>query len=301
MAHVAQRILPEEAKIKIRERLRQYCDRFQSLDIAANTLKNVGATTLRNMLKPDFPNISDEMWRNVRSQIGGGGSKSEWVYVNTTVVKDLRFLMRDIQEEQGFTWAISPSGSGKTSTARLYASESKNVFHVQCDSIMSNSAFAIEFARSLGLRVNTQRDARRLIFEACDYLAELDDPLIIFDEGDKLKKGTFAFFVTIYNKISEYAGVLFLSTGHAKTVIETGLRNDWPGFQEMWSRLGRKFYVVDANNTNDVLHIAIENGLTGERDLQVVKNDAIAADLDLRRVQKKVVAIRKKTPLNDRI
>jgi DNA transposition AAA+ family ATPase len=202
--------------------------------------------------------------------------------------------MRDTQDEQGFTWAVSPAGSGKTATARMYAKETKNVFHVQCDSAMSNSAFAIEFSRAVGLRVNSQSNARRLMMEACEYLSELESPLVIFDEGDKLKKGTFAFFVAIYNWVNEYAGVLFLSTGRAKKVLEVGLRNDWDGYQEMWSRLGRKFYVVDGNNTNDVLHIAMENGITGERDLLTVKNDAIAADLDLRRVQKKVVAIRKK-------
>ena len=294
MAHVPQRLLPEEAKIKIREQLRAYCGRFSSLEVAANTLKNVGATTLRNMLNPKFTNISDEMWRSVRAQIGGGGSKSEWVYVNTTVVEELRRLMMDTQQEQGFTWAVSPAGSGKTATARMYAKEAKNVFHVQCDSAMSNSAFAIEFARAVGLRVNTQSNARRLMMESCEYLSELESPLVIFDEGDKLKKGTFAFFVAIYNWVNEYAGVLFLSTDRAKKVLGVGLRNDWDGYQEMWSRLGRKFYEVDPNNTNDILHIAMENGVTGERDLQAVKIDAIAADLDLRRVQKKVVAIRKK-------
>ncbi len=160
MGHVAQRILPEEVKIKIREDLRAYCDRFPSLEVAANTLKNVGATTLRNMLNPNFPNISDEMWRSVRAQIGAGGSKSEWAYVNTTVVDDLRAVMRDTQEEQGFTWALSPAGSGKTVTAEMFASESRNVFHLQCDADMCKSDFAIELARAVGMRVNTQKKAR---------------------------------------------------------------------------------------------------------------------------------------------
>lgn len=233
------------------------------------------------------------MWRSIRSQIGGSG-KTDWVLVNTTAVEDLKFIMKDTQEEQGFTWAVSPAGSGKTVAATLYAAERKNVFHVQCDADMSKSEFAIELARAVGLRVNTQKKARRLIMEVCEYLAELEDPLLIFDEGDKLKDAIICYFITIYNKLSEVAGVLFLSTDYMERRMENGLRYNKPGYQELWSRLGRKFYQVDNNTTNDVQYICVENGLTADKDLQTVKNDAIAAGLDLRRVRKKVVAVRKK-------
>ncbi|MDR2890734.1 MAG: ATP-binding protein [Alistipes sp.] len=290
--------MPEEAKSTIRENLREYCARFPSLEVAANTLKNVGATTLRNALNPEFPNISDAMWRSLRAQIGGGGLKTEWSYVNTTAVEDLRFVMRDTQQEQGFTWAVSPAGSGKTVAATMYAREEKNVFHLQCDADMSKSEFAIDLARAVGLRVNSQRKARLLIIEVCEYLAELENPLLILDEGDKLRESLIAYFITIYNRLHEVAGILFLSTSYIEKRMEVGLRLNKPGYQELWSRLGRKFYVVDRNNTNDVQHIAFENGVTGDRDLQAVRVDAVNADLDLRRVQKKVVAIRKKNNNN---
>lgn len=285
--------MPEELKDQIREQLIQYRDRFPSNEVCANTLKQVSASTIRNILSRNFKNISDAMWRSIRAQIGGSG-KTDWVLVNTTAVEDLKFIMKETQEEQGFTWAVSPAGSGKTVAASLYAEERKNVFHVQCDADMSKSEFAIELARAVGLRVNTQKKARRVIMEVCDYLAELEDPLLIFDEGDKLKDAIICYFITIYNKLSEVAGVLFLSTDYMERRMENGLRYNKPGYQELWSRLGRKFYRVDNNTTNDVQYICIENGLTADKDLQTVKNDAIAAGLDLRRVRKKVVAVRKK-------
>ena len=293
MAHIAQRVMPEELKDQIREQLIQYRDRFPSIEICANTLKQVSPTTIRNIINQNFTNISDAMWRSVRSQIGGSG-KIEWVYVNTTAVDDLKFIMKETQEEQGFTWALSPAGSGKTVAAALYQQERKNVFHVQCDADMSKAEFAIELARAVGLRVNTQKKARRVIMEVCEYLAELEDPLLIFDEGDKLKDNIIAYFITIYNKLHEVAGVLFLSTDYMKKRMEDGLKYNKSGYQELWSRLGRKFYIIDLNTTNDVQYICIENGLSNKDDLQTVKNDAIAADLDLRRVQKKVIALRKK-------
>lgn len=293
MAYVPQRILPEEAKIAIRETLREYCARFPGIEVAANTLKRVSASTLRNMLNPDFTTITDEMWRNVRSQIGGG-PKSEWTHVNTTVTTELRFVMKETQQEQGFTWAVSSAGSGKTSTALMFAKESKNVFHLQCDADMSKLDFAIELGRAVGLRVNTQRGARHQLIRVCEYLAELENPLVIVDEGDKVRESLIPYFITIYNKVSEVAGILFLSTAYIEKRMEDGLRLNHPGYPELWSRLGRKFWRVAPNNTNDVQHVCMENGITAERDLQTVKIDAMGADLDLRRVKRKVVAIRKK-------
>lgn len=285
--------MPEELKDQIREQLIQYRDRFPNNEVCANTLKQVSASTIRNILSRNFKNISDAMWRNIRAQIGGSG-KIDWVFVNTSVVEDLKFIMKETQEEQGFTWAVSAAGSGKTVSASLYSRERKNVFHVQCDADMSKSEFAIELARAVGLRVNTQKKARHVIMEVCEYLAELEDPLLIFDEGDKLKDAILYYFITIYNKLNEVAGVLFLSTDYMERRMENGLRYNKPGYQELWSRLGRKFYQVDNNTTNDVQYICVENGLTADKDLQTVKNDAIAAGLDLRRVRKKVVAVRKK-------
>ena len=291
MAHVAQRILAEQEKARIRGLLQNHCDRFPSVEAAANTLE-VSESTIRNVLNPNFTNISDAMWKSIRSQVSS--SKPDWVYVNTTAVEDLKFVMKETQDEQGFTWAISPAGSGKSVAAMLYQQGRKNVFHIQCDADMSKSDFAIELARAVGLRVNTQKKARTIIMQVCEYLAELEDPLLIFDEGDKLKDIIIAYFITIYNKIHAVAGVLFMSTNYMEKRMEIGLRFNKPGYQELWSRLGRKFYIVDSNTTNDVQYIAIENGVSNEKDLQTVKTDAVAADLDLRRVEKKVIAIRKK-------
>lgn len=285
--------MPSELKDQIREQLIEYRNRFSSVEICANTLKQVSPTTIRNIIGRNFTNISDAMWRNVRSQVGGSG-KVEWVCVNTTAVEDLKFIMQETQEEQSFIWAVSPAGSGKSVAAALYQQEHKNVFHAQCDADMSKSDFAIELARAVGLRVNTQKKARRVIMEVCDYLAELEDPLLIFDEGDKLKDDIIAYFITIYNKLHEFAGVLFLSTDYIAKRMEEGLKYNKSGYQELWSRLGRRFYVADNNTMNDVQFVCIENGITADKDLQTVKNDAIAADLDFRRVQRKVLAIRKK-------
>ncbi len=96
MGHIAQRLMPEEAKIAIREDLRAYCARFASMEQAANTLKNVGASTLRNVLNPNFANISDEMWRTVAAQIGY--DPRAWAVVETRGYRRMSMTLSDAQQ-----------------------------------------------------------------------------------------------------------------------------------------------------------------------------------------------------------
>lgn len=285
--------MPEESKIAIRESLEKYLERFPSIEAAAITLKGVSASTIRNVRKNDFDNISDEMWRNIRSQIGGS-AKTDWVIVNTSALDDLLFVMKETKEEQGFTWAIAPPSSGKTTAATKFQEENRNVFIVKCDKSMTKSDFADELARAVGVRVNTVMNTRSKILRVCDYLRELEEPLLVFDQGDKLKDIMIDFFITIYNHIEDVVGVLFLSTDYAIKRFENGLRYNKDGYQEFWSRLGRKFYMVEPNNINDVQAIAIENGLSKQTDIKKVEKEASEAYLDLRRVKKVVKIIRKK-------
>lgn len=285
--------MPEESKTAIREMLEKYLERFPSIEAASNTLKGVSATTIRNVRKNDFENISDEMWRNIRSQVGGT-AKQDWVIVNTSALDDLLFVMKETKEEQGFTWAIAPPSSGKTTAVTVFQEQNRNVFIVKCDKSMTKSDFADELAKATGVRINTVMNTRSKILRVCDYLRELDDPLLVFDQGDKLKDIMVDFFITIYNHIEDVVGVLFLSTDYGKKKFENGLKYNKDGYQEFWSRLGCKFFMVSQNNLNDVQAIAIENGLSKKEDIKKVEKEAIEAMLDLRRVKKIVKVIRKK-------
>lgn len=293
MGHVAQRILPEDSKIKIREMLEKYLERFPSIETAANSLSGVSASTIRNVRKNDFANISDEMWRNIRAQVGGT-AKTDWVIVRTTALEDLLFVMQETKEEQGFTWAVSPPASGKSTAATRFQEENPNVFVIKCDKGMTKNDFADELAKAVGVRVNTVMNTRSKILRVCEYLRELDNPLLIFDQGDKLRDVMIDFFITIYNHIEDVVGVLFLSTDFAVKKFELGLRYNKDGYQEFWSRLGRKFYFIEANTLNDANAIAIENGISQPGDIKKVEKEAAEAYLDLRRVKKVVKVIRKR-------
>jgi hypothetical protein len=57
-------------KQNITNSLRSYCERYESQNRAAASMKGVSAATVSQMLNGNWDLIKDEMWRNVASQTG---------------------------------------------------------------------------------------------------------------------------------------------------------------------------------------------------------------------------------------
>ena len=291
-------IISNEKKDEIRRMLEKYCDRYGSRNSAAQSLKNVSASTISSILNGKYENISDAMWKSIRSQVNDPTASGEWQIVDTPTFKDVRFVLEQAQADQSMIWLTVKAGSGKTATAEFYRAQNRNVIYLLCDEDMRKSSFAIELARAAGMRINTQRTAREKIMQVIDFIAEMDNPLIIFDEGDKLSDNLLCYFITIYNHLEGHAGIVFLSTDYMQRRMEKGIRHDWKGYDELESRIGRKFYEAEQPTANDVVAICMANGITDEKAIAAIVKDAAGCDYDLRRVKRKIMAVRKKLKLS---
>lgn len=286
------RLFNDEKKREIAEMLKKYCERYGSRNSASLSLKNVSASTISSVLNEKWENISDMMWRSIRNQVAG--ITRDWELVSTPTLEDVYFVLQNAQVDRNTIWLTAPAGSGKTATAQLYREQNKNVIYVLCDEDMKKTSFAIELARAAGMRINTQRSAREKIMQVIDWIAELDQPLVIFDEGDKLTDNILYYFITFYNRLSDKAGMVFLSTSYMQKRMDNGLRKNHKGYQELSSRIGRRFYEAEVPSANDVSAICRANGVGDEKLIADVVKDASQCDFDLRRVERKVKALRRR-------
>ena len=76
-------------KDAISESLRAYVAKYPSQTKAAGSLKGVSVGTVSNILNGRYENISDEMFRNVASQVGGV-SATGWQIVETVLTRRSR-------------------------------------------------------------------------------------------------------------------------------------------------------------------------------------------------------------------
>ena len=282
-------------KNAISERLRAYVAKYPSQTKAAGSLKGVSVGTVSNILNGRFENISDEMFRNVASRLGGMGTPG-WQIVETGAYQEITEVLSDAQRWRSVRWVTGEAGCGKSTTARVYLQDHKEVFYILCSEDMKKGDFVREIARTVGIRTEgcNIREVWGLIL---DDIIQMDAPLLVFDEADKLTEPVFHYFISLYNKLEEKCGVVFLSTDYIVKRISNGLKYQKPGYKEFFSRIGRKFFTLEPTDQNDVYIICTANGLTSRQDIDVVMKEAATCDYDLRRVKDSIHKVKRMSDL----
>jgi len=277
-------MITDEKKSKIRERAALYVQRYPSQNMAANSLKGISAATLSNIINGKWNGISEEMWLRLESQL----VKNEgWQIYATRAYRDMTLFLGDSQAESSVMWITAPAGTGKSTAAASYAALNPHVYRLTCASDMTRTDFVHELARQIGVR--TAGMSVREAFQATlKHLVTLERPLLIFDEADKLSDSVIYYFISIYNALEDRCGIVFLSTAAIKKRIRLGIARDKKGYDELESRIGRRFVDLSAVNAQEVEQICYANGLQDRSAIQNVKADAAQYWNDLRRVKRAV-------------
>lgn len=272
---------------RITAKLRNYVLRYKSQNKAANSLKGVSAATISLIINGKTDHVTPEMWRNIASQIGY--KDENWEAVPTRDFKLLNQFMTDAKENALVLGITGNAGSGKSFAFRHYADYNKHVYLLTCADYWNKHQFMVELLISMGqdyvgLNLNEMMD------EVVRVLKKTDRPLVILDEADKLPDTVLYFFITMYNQLEERCGIILAATSHLEKRLRRGLTLNKKGYQEIWSRLGRKCINLKGVGAADIAAICEVNGITDQKEIEKVINDS---DSDLRRVRRKVHAIKK--------
>lgn len=279
--------LTQVQKDAIRDALGSYCDNYPTRNRAAESLNNVSAATVSQILNSKYANISDDMFTRIAAQIGY--SFERWMLHESHGFGEITYMMNDAQMYRNTTWIVGDAGCGKTTAAIEYRRTHRNVFYILCSEDMRKSDFVREIAKQVGAPTDNT-NLRDTLEYAINMISYLNNPLIIFDEGDKLTDSVFIYFISIYNRLENRAGIIFLSTDYIKRRLESGIRYNKKGYKEVNSRIGRKFFNVEPTRQNDIYAICQANGLTDEVEINKVIADARGCENDLRRVKRMVHA-----------
>ncbi len=279
--------LSRQEKDIISDNLRAYVAKYPSQNKAVGSLKNISAGTVSNILNGKYENISDEMFRNLASQVGCMKKDAGWQIVETSAYQEIWYALDDAQRWRNVTWVVGEAGCGKTTTARIYTDERKEVFYILCSEDMKKGDFVREIAHKVGIKTDGH-NIREIWGLILDDVIQMEAPLLIFDEADKLTEPVFHYFISLYNKLEDKCGVIFMSTDYIKKRIERGLRYQKPGYKEFFSRMGRKYFELEETSPADVYSICVANGIQDKKKIDEVIRDAEPCDFDLRRVKKAI-------------
>lgn len=272
-------------KEEIVAQLRSYVERKGSQKKAANSLDGVSSATINKMLNgTDWETISEEMWRSVAQQTR---TKSEgWQLADTSVHREMTMLLTRAQQDALVAGVIGAAGSGKTETCREYADEHRNVYHITCGEHWNRRTFVSKVLKAMGSNV-AGYTINDMMEEVVDTLSRADNPLLILDEADKLSDQVLYFFITLYNQLEGRCGIVLCGTQYLKARIIRGVRLGKKGFEEILSRLGRRFFELAEIGEEDVALVCVANGIESDAKIRKITKES---ESDLRRVKRSVWA-----------
>lgn len=274
-------------KQKVIKALGELVERKGSQDKAAKSLKGVSSATISLILSGRGEEVRERMWQNLATQLEIG---NEWVIADTLQTMQLRALLEDAQSESLVMSVVAPAGTGKTQTSKLYESENKEVYRLACSEFWTKNDFVDELLRSLG-ESGLGYTKRERMSKAIEALRRKNSPLIIFDEFDKLSDNVWFFFITLYNELEGKCGMVLLSTDSIEVRIKRGLRLNKRGYNEFWSRLGRKCVKLAGVGYEDIEAVCQANGVD---DTALIEDIARDCEGDLRRVVRRIFSERRK-------
>lgn len=280
-------------KQSITNALRLYCERYESQNKAANSMKGVSSATISQMLNNNWELIKDEMWRNVAAQIGYKDDK--WSAVETGDYKRMMLLLDEVKNNSLVMAVTGDAGSGKTFACKQYTSSHKQTYMLCCNEFWNRKMFLTELLTAMG-RDYTGYTVGEMMNEAVRTLKIQESPLLILDEADKLSDQVLYFFITLYNHLEDEAGIMLCATNHLEKRIAKGIRLNKKGYNEIWSRLGRKCVELKGVTASDITAICEANGITSSHDID---NIISGSESDLRRVKRRIHAISRKNKLNN--
>ena len=251
----------------IAQELREYCQKFNSQNRAAAAI-GIAPATVSAILNNDWALVSEAMFIKIADAIGY--EASSWQAIETKVWKNFNKILNDAQENAFVMAVTSDAGSGKTFTSKNYVKNHAEAYHISCKSYWTKKDFLIEIGRAIGNKTDGKR-VTVLVDEIINTLRWRDSkPLLILDEADKLSDTVLQLFITLYNDLEGRCGIVLCATDHLEMHIRRGVNLGHTGFNEIISRLGRKFIALPSITSKDVTMICEANGLTSADEINEV-------------------------------
>lgn len=239
----------------------------------------VSTATISQVVNNNWKLIAPEMWRKIAVSLH---MDTEWNHGDTTNDKILNDLLLAAHTRSLAIGISHEAGAGKSHAYKRYMKFYKNVIYVECKNFWSKKTFVKNLLSASGIKSNGT--AEEMIEAFLDHVMKLEKPLIIFDQIDKLKDTQMDLFMDFYNDLP-HCGFVCSGVPALKKRILRGVQRDKIGYNEFYSRIGRKFIQLDPISLQDVTNVCNANGITDEEFINYTFN---TCDGDFRRVRRSI-------------
>lgn len=273
-------------KNQIKQLFIQKCERMGYSQARGAVAAGTKGTTVSQVFSGKYPANDEQVYRLIAKWVDY--EPNGWQLAETVNFKFIATVLKDAQQNAHVYAITGTAGSGKTETQKHYTRTNRNVFMLRCDEFWDKKTFLREILTHMG-RDYSGHTLAEMMDAITRALLQLDKPLLIIDEADKLSNPVLYLFISLYNRLEGSCGLVITATGHLTVRLKRGLALNRKGYAEIWSRIGRKPVECSQIKPKDVKAICLKNGVTDQNQIQRIIDEC---EGDLRRVKVGVHRVR---------
>ena len=187
--------------------------------------------------------LSDTNWISIARRLDVQlGARQEWKTAKTPVYMYIYNQLKECQDNSQSGLLCDRADVGKTYTARCYVKENRNAVYIDCSQVKSKQKLIRQIAREYGIN-HTGRYAD-VYEDLVYYLRTLENPLVILDEAGDLDYAAFLELKALWNATEFACGWYMMGADGLKQKIETNMGRKKVGYEELFSRFGKRFLKI---------------------------------------------------------
>lgn len=218
--------------------------------ISQNKLSDIsGVSYLSNMMKgvytykksrtgEDSP-IADKWFEMLAEAVEYKVQKDYWPLVLTKQFKDIIKHLEEAKNDAKARVIIGETGCGKTYTIKKFVKENPTAtFVVTCHSSTTEKSLHDRIMKMLNIPCKGNSDERldKISVELWRMSREGLNPVLILDEAENLKMGTFQSLKAIYDYLEDRCGIVLIGTGQLIDDLEKLKGSNKKGVPQFYSR-----------------------------------------------------------------
>lgn len=265
--------LKPEHKIQIISLIEAEINRLGTQSAVANKC-GVSDAVIDQLRKNKYAAKGDDMWLKVGGILGF--KPLVWNVVSDTVdTKIVLKMMSDAKSKSMFMALVDHAGAGKSEGIELFMKRNpNNVFYIQCmewtyTEFLTKllTSLGVEIPKGIGRPVNMYLEALIKFFSK-----RTGRPLLIIDQANSLKPNVLSFIIHLFNECEDKLALVIAGTPHLEQMIKQGVKKNWKFYDEIDSRLGRRYVNLIGATLGDVRKICAANGITdGNKQNEIFK------------------------------
>jgi len=251
------RYMTNEQKRQVKDALVRYVNNFSTQSEAAESLKGISTSTISQVKNHNWELLSNRLWQHIASQVGF--YCGEWQPADTGTYLLLGILLNDAKH-YAMTYGIAiGEGLGKTFTAGRYVQERDAAYYMSCNDEYNRKSFMTTLLNNAG--AIAKGTVPELMQQYVDLLGEMEEPVLILDDADKLKDRVLHLVVLLANALAGKAGVVIMGGDKLRSRIIDGVRLKKAGYDDIYRSIGRRFITLGSLGPKDIELVCRANGL----------------------------------------